>query len=38
MDEANHVYKFTVPAEAVSDPGDAIYVSIEGYYAQVIPN
>jgi len=38
MDEANHRYKFTVPSDATYDAGDSIYVSIESYYSQVVPN
>ena len=37
MNEETHLYKFTVPAEAVYDADDAIYVTVESYYAEVVP-
>jgi hypothetical protein len=36
-DGAKHSYKFTVPADATVDPADSIYVTVEGYYSEVIP-
>jgi len=41
MDEETHVYKFSVPSDAApSTDGpfpDALYVTIESYYSEVIP-
>ena len=37
MDEAQHIYKFTVPQDAQINANDALYVTVEGYYSEVIP-
>ena len=37
MDEEEHVYKWTIPEDAVLAPGDGFYFTVESYYSQVIP-
>jgi len=35
MDEELHTYSFTIPEDA--EVGNEVYVTLEGYYSEVIP-